>query len=286
MRSVLGLVCVILISTLYLYSLSFYLPPVARIIKQNRMETRGESDDQREKEMIGLKFPSDLQELKQMAGLLQHYKKEHSGFVLLLFSSAYLYKQAFAIPGSSLLNILAGALFGPWLGLVLCCVLTTVGASVCFLLSHFFGKQHIVRIFPDRVAQLQRKVEENRSSLFFFLLFLRLFPISPNWFLNMSSPIFNIPLAHFSLSVLIGEDSFELHSVDVELEAVEKQICDLQVKLAQLRQRRDAHLSQGYHGAWMQQQRKTHALPLRHHPSSRSRPATASLPFARQHTTR
>ncbi|KAK3543896.1 hypothetical protein QTP70_030274, partial [Hemibagrus guttatus] len=168
------------------------------------METRGESADQREKEMIGLKFPSDLRELKQMAGLLQHYKKEHSGFVLLLFSSAYLYKQAFAIPGSSLLNILAGALFGPWLGLVLCCVLTTVGASVCFLLSHFFGKQHIVRIFPDRVAQLQRKVEENRSSLFFFLLFMRLFPISPNWFLNMSSPIFNIPLAHFSLSVLIG----------------------------------------------------------------------------------
>ncbi|KAK3569431.1 hypothetical protein QTP86_030070 [Hemibagrus guttatus] len=204
MRSVLGLVCVIFISTLYLYFLSSYLPPVARTIRQNRMETRGESADQREKEMIGLKFPSDLRELKQMAGLLQHYKKEHSGFVLLLFSSAYLYKQAFAIPGSSLLNILAGALFGPWLGLVLCCVLTTVGASVCFLLSHFFGKQHIVRIFPDRVAQLQRKVEENRSSLFFFLLFMRLFPISPNWFLNMSSPIFNIPLAHFSLSVLIG----------------------------------------------------------------------------------
>ncbi|KAK3505993.1 hypothetical protein QTP70_003014, partial [Hemibagrus guttatus] len=48
------------------------------------------------------------------------------------------------------------------------------------------------------------------------------------------------------------EDSFELHSVDLELEAVEKQIRDLQVKQAQLRQRKaalessrtDAHLSQ------------------------------------------
>ncbi|KAK3514924.1 hypothetical protein QTP86_005296, partial [Hemibagrus guttatus] len=48
------------------------------------------------------------------------------------------------------------------------------------------------------------------------------------------------------------EDSFELHSVDLELEAVEKQIRDLQVKQAQLRQgkaalessRTDAHLSQ------------------------------------------
>ncbi|TSR51425.1 Transmembrane protein 41A-A [Bagarius yarrelli] len=80
-----------------------------------------------------LKFPSDLQELKQTAGLLRFYNMEHSGFVLLLFSSAYLYKQAFAIPGSSLLNILAGALFGPWLGLALCSVLTTVGASMCLM---------------------------------------------------------------------------------------------------------------------------------------------------------
>ncbi|KAK3535335.1 hypothetical protein QTP70_008564 [Hemibagrus guttatus] len=52
-----------------------------------------------------------------------------------------------------------------------------------------------------------------------------------------------------------GEDSFELHSVDLELEAMEKQIHDLQVKQAQLRQRKaalessqtDAHLSQAQH---------------------------------------
>ncbi|KAK3534941.1 hypothetical protein QTP70_002024 [Hemibagrus guttatus] len=35
-----------------------------------------------------------------------------------------------------------------------------------------------------------------------------------------------------------GEDSFELHSVDLELEAMEKQIRDLQVKQAKLRQRK------------------------------------------------
>ncbi|KAK3548417.1 hypothetical protein QTP70_012738 [Hemibagrus guttatus] len=54
------------------------------------------------------------------------------------------------------------------------------------------------------------------------------------------------------LPLSAGEDSFELHSVDLELEAVEKQIRDLQVKQAQLRQRKaalessrtDAHLSQ------------------------------------------
>ncbi|KAK3565671.1 hypothetical protein QTP86_014064, partial [Hemibagrus guttatus] len=57
------------------------------------------------------------------------------------------------------------------------------------------------------------------------------------------------------LPLSAGKDSFELHLVDLELEAMEKQIRDLQVKQAQLRQRKatlessrtDAHLSQAQH---------------------------------------
>lgn len=58
----------------------------------------------------------------------------------------------------SLQNVLAGALFGPWLGLLLCCALTSVGATGCYLLSSIFGKQLVVSYFPDKVAVLQRKV--------------------------------------------------------------------------------------------------------------------------------
>jgi hypothetical protein len=58
----------------------------------------------------------------------------------------------------SLQNVLAGALFGPWLGLLMCCVLTSVGATCCYLLSSIFGKQLVVSYFPDKVALLQRKV--------------------------------------------------------------------------------------------------------------------------------
>ncbi|KAK3518403.1 hypothetical protein QTP86_003402 [Hemibagrus guttatus] len=87
------------------------------------------------------------------------------------------------------------------------------------------------------------------------------------------------------LPLSAGEDSFELHSVDLELEAVEKQIRDLQVKQAQLRQRKaalessrtDAHLSQ------VNSRRETitpttstpcASLPR---PSARTRPAQVSF---------
>ncbi|XP_038870294.1 transmembrane protein 41A-A [Salvelinus fontinalis] len=207
MRSIVGLIVVITAATFYLYILSSYLPTGPRKLPPKATENEETSDiDTNEDEFKEhrLKFPSDLVELRELAELLQFYKTEHTGYVLLLFCSAYLYKQSFAIPGSSFLNILAGALFGPWQGLVLACVLTTVGSTMCYLLSQAFGKRYITNLFPGKVSMLQRKVEENQSCLFFFLLFLRFFPMTPNWFLNMSAPVVNIPVTLFFFSVFIG----------------------------------------------------------------------------------
>ncbi|XP_006012557.1 transmembrane protein 41A isoform X2 [Latimeria chalumnae] len=202
MRSLTGFFLLLGAATFYLYLLSSHLPPLPECGEPAAGKEAAE--ERPEEESRKLRFPSDLDELRELAELLQFYKTEHKTYLLLLFCSAYLYKQCFAIPGSSLLNMLAGALFGPWLGLFICCTLTSFGATCCYLLSSAFGKQYIVYYFPDRVAMLQRKVEENQSSLFFFLLFLRLFPMTPNWFLNLTSPILNIPITQFFFSVLIG----------------------------------------------------------------------------------
>lgn len=61
-------------------------------------------------------------------------------------------------------NILAGAIFGPYEGLLLACVLTTLGSTMCYLLSQAFGKQYIVNLFPDKVTMLQRKVNVRRRT--------------------------------------------------------------------------------------------------------------------------
>lgn len=201
MRSLFGLIAVVSTASLYLYLLSQYLPPAPRRTPPAAAEAEQEPHQE---EPNRLKFPSDLEELRALAELLQFYKTEHTGYVLLLFCSAYLYKQSFAIPGSSFLNILAGAIFGLYEGLFLACLLTTAGSTLCFLLSQAFGKHYIVNFFPDKVSSLQKKVEDNRDCLFFFLLFLRFFPMTPNWFLNMSAPIVNIPITFFFGSVFIG----------------------------------------------------------------------------------
>jgi uncharacterized membrane protein YdjX (TVP38/TMEM64 family) len=184
---------VIFISTaFYLYWLSINLPSISRTHNPILNST------------TTVKFPANLEELQALASLLSQYRVHHVSYVLLLFSSAYLFKQTFAIPGSVFLNLLGGALFGQWLGFGLTCVLSASGATCCFLLSKYCGKTYVVRFFPQQLANVQKKIEENMDSLFFFLLFLRLFPITPNWFLNIAAPLFNIPVHYFFFSVLLG----------------------------------------------------------------------------------
>lgn len=190
MGSVFWIPVVLVTFTSYLYILSTNVPALADDLHQNSSNR--------------LTFPTNMDDLTSLASILKLYKSEHLLYVLTIFCSAYLYKQTFAIPGSVFMNLLGGALFGVWKSFPLVCLLSASGASCCFLLSKFFGKQHIERYFPDKVKFLQGKVEENGDSLLFFLLFLRFFPMTPNWFLNMASPIVNVPLHLFFVSVLIG----------------------------------------------------------------------------------
>lgn len=189
MASILYVPVVFVAFSMYLYWLSVNVPTLNEndVLNQTRVT-----------------FPSSLDELKQLSSLLLEYRTKHFTYVLILFSSAYIFKQTFAIPGSVFLNLLAGALFGQWFGFVLACILSAVGATFCFLLSKFFGKEYIVKYFPDYLTVIQKKIEENLDSLFFFLLFIRAFPMTPNWFVNMACPICNVPIHLFFLSVLVG----------------------------------------------------------------------------------
>ena len=52
---------------------------------------------------VSITFPSNLDKLKELSGELQEVKESHFSLLLILFCSAYLYKQTFAIPGSVLM---------------------------------------------------------------------------------------------------------------------------------------------------------------------------------------
>ena len=117
---------------------------------------------------------------------------------------SWLSLQSFAIPGAIFLSILAGPLFGVWRGLLLVSCVATSGSTVCYLLSFYLGRGLVERCFPAMLARLRGMVSQHRSNLFFYLLFLRISPLLPNWFISVSAPILDIPLAHFVAATFLG----------------------------------------------------------------------------------
>ncbi len=112
--------------------------------------------------------------------------------------------QTFAIPGPLILSIISGALFGKVKGFILVCVVSTLGASGCYLLSSSFARYFVFKFFSKRILQFKHSIEQNKDNLFFYMLFLRITPLLPNWLLNLSSPVVGVPYFYFISATFFG----------------------------------------------------------------------------------
>lgn len=154
--------------------------------------------------VLVLKIPKNLEELKAVRSTLELYQKEFKVQVALGYICVYLFLQTFMIPGSSFLNLLASSLFGFLPGLILVTVLGTIGASCLYFVSYFILKDLVYHKMPERCEKLSREVQRRRRGLLYYLLFLRITPVVPAWFVNVASPIVSIPFRDFFLATLIG----------------------------------------------------------------------------------
>jgi uncharacterized membrane protein YdjX (TVP38/TMEM64 family) len=84
------------------------------------------------------------------------------------------------------------------------CLCATFGASCCFGLSYTFGRAIVINRFGNKVLEFKKKTLENKDTIFYYILFLRITPILPNWFINITSPIVGISFVNFFMGTLIG----------------------------------------------------------------------------------
>ncbi|CAI5742467.1 unnamed protein product [Peronospora destructor] len=163
-------------------------------------------------EWAALRLPTTLEAAQQLGEMLQSLSEHRTGALLLAHMSCYLYLQTFAIPGTVFFNLLGGALFGVTLGFPLCLVYNTLGSVFMFLLSRHLGRRVVTRFFPHKLDMLRRMLDIHRDEMALYMVFLRVFPFTPNWFINMASPHLAIPLGQFTLGPLIGLIPYNLLS--------------------------------------------------------------------------
>ena len=125
----------------------------------------------------------------------------------------YVFLQTFSIPGSAFLNFIAGAVFGVPVAFITTLLAATFGASFSYLLSYYIGSGIVRATFPDMMVLFATHLNKHRQHLFNYLLFLRLTPFLPNWFINLASPILSVPFKTFFLATFFGtsiEDTYHL----------------------------------------------------------------------------
>lgn len=151
-----------------------------------------------------VKVPKNIDDAKMLGGVLFKYKDRYYLQVLISYFTVYVFLQSFAIPGSIFLSILSGFLFPFPVALFLVCLSSATGASFCYLLSYLVGRRLVWRYIPDRAIEWSSHVERHRQHLLNYIIFLRITPFLPNWFINIASPVINVPLHLFFIGTFLG----------------------------------------------------------------------------------
>ncbi|KAL7595657.1 uncharacterized membrane protein At4g09580 [Lactuca sativa] len=151
-----------------------------------------------------LKLPKTLEDLHILRNHLERYTSDYTVQVLVGYCTVYIFMQTFMIPGTVFMSLLAGSLFGVLRGVALVVFAATAGASSCYFLSKLIGRPLILSLWPDKLVFFQDQVAKRKDGLLNYMLFLRLTPTLPNMFINVASPIVNVPYHTFLMATSIG----------------------------------------------------------------------------------
>ncbi|KAK2715116.1 transmembrane protein 41B-like isoform X2 [Artemia franciscana] len=150
-----------------------------------------------ESEQRYVKLPRDIDDAKNLGKVLSNYKEKYNYQVLGAVFVTYIFLQSFAIPGSIFLSILSGFLFPFPLALFMVCTCSAIGASLCFFLSALIGRRVLFKYAGERVKSWAATVQKNRDHMLNYIIFLRITPILPNWFINLCAPLLGVDLWPF-----------------------------------------------------------------------------------------
>ena len=157
--------------------------------------------------LLGLFFYFKLYEYFTFESLKAHrmdllrFTDAHLKLALGLFALIYTLSVAVSVPGAWFLTLIAGFLFGPLLGAPTVILSATLGAVFVFI-----AVKQAFRAWWMKKNRVWLKIMEKgfQEDAFFYLLFLRLVPLFPFWFVNIIPALLGVPLGVFAFATLIG----------------------------------------------------------------------------------
>ncbi|MDB0045553.1 VTT domain-containing protein [Candidatus Pelagibacter sp.] len=135
--------------------------------------------------------------------------------IFILLTIVWVLMAGFGIP----VALLAGFIFGKWLGTIILVLGLSVGATILYIFGNYFLKEVIKEKFLNRFKNLEIKF---KKSEFIFLLVYRFVGGIPFAIANVLPCLFNVKIFNFFWSTLIGivPSTFLIVSIGSGLEKI------------------------------------------------------------------
>ena len=118
-----------------------------------------------------------------------------------LFMVIYISVTGLSLPGASIMTLIAGAIFGLTVGLVLVSFASTIGASIAFVFARYLFRDLVQRRFESALKPINEGVKKEGA---FYLFALRLVPAVPFFAINVGMALTPIRLWTFYWVSQIG----------------------------------------------------------------------------------
>jgi uncharacterized membrane protein YdjX (TVP38/TMEM64 family) len=117
--------------------------------------------------------------------------------IFILATIVWVVMAGFGLPAA----LLAGFIFGKWLGIFILIIGMTTGATILYILANYFFKEVIKEKFFNKFKNLEIKF---KKSEFIYLLIYRLIGGIPFALSNILPCIFNVRVSSFFWATLVG----------------------------------------------------------------------------------
>lgn len=152
-------------------------------------------------------FTFDLQQYLT----LDYFKSKQADFnayyhankltTIAIFFVLYVLMAALSIPGAVIMTLLAGALFGTWLGVLVVSFASTIGATLAFLMSRFLLKDWVQNKFGSNLSAINKGIEKEGA---LYLFSMRLIPLFPFFVVNLVMGLTHIKTRTFFIASQLG----------------------------------------------------------------------------------
>ena len=142
-----------------------------------------------------------LANLQHYQGQLKAWQAEHPALIVCVFFITYFLISALSIPGTRILTLLGGALFGLIEGTLLVVVAATSGATIAMLLSRYLLSEWVQRRFHSMMAVVNKGMAHNGG---YYLFAVRLVPVLPFSVINLLMGLTPFPTRRFAAITFVG----------------------------------------------------------------------------------